>query len=134
MAYLSWVPKHIKCMHYFKQVVSTYVPIPAYHMYIKHGQADYAGSRLSWCGQTQLCFIKGAFTFSRPPKSSIEYSMNILGICYGGLRMTYQQGTILVLWMLILQCTSNIKHPKNSGLHGHMGLIFTVHHNRLSVK
>ena len=39
MAHLSWVLKHIMCIHYFKQVASTYIPIPAYHMHIKHGQA-----------------------------------------------------------------------------------------------
>ena len=38
MAHLSWVLKHIMCMYYFKQVASTYIPIPAYHMHIKHGQ------------------------------------------------------------------------------------------------
>ena len=37
MAHVSWVLKHM-CIHYFKQVACTYIPISAYHMHIKHGQ------------------------------------------------------------------------------------------------
>ena len=71
MAHLSWMLKHIMCMHYFKQVASTYIPIPTYHMHIKHGQAslhDYAHSRMYWRGQNQFCFVMGATAFSRPYK------------------------------------------------------------------
>ena len=55
MVHLSWVLKHIMCMHYFKEVVSTYILIPAYHMHNKHGKGCMiisAGGRLSWRNQT----------------------------------------------------------------------------------
>ena len=48
MAHLCWVLKHTMCMHYFRQVASTNIPILAYHM---HGQtcmimpvADFLGA------------------------------------------------------------------------------------------